>query len=63
MKITPFKVIFMLNSDLLKILRYLLPFKRYVQKYSIILNSAANLLDKCKNVHLGFNFSNFYIFY
>ena len=62
MKITPFKVIFMLNSDPLEFLRYLLPFKSYVQKCSTVLNSAANLLDKRKNVHLGFNFYKFLYF-
>ena len=62
-KMTPFKELFMLNSEPLKFLRYLLPFQRYMQKCFISFNSAVNLLDKSKNVHVGLHFSNFYIFY
>ena len=38
MKITVFKVLFILNSDLLEFLRYLLPFKRYEWKHLFIFN-------------------------
>ena len=62
-KITLFNESFLLNSDLLKLLRYLLPFKRFFNQilnwinilYQNNNNSTARILEKMPiNWHVGF---------